>query len=245
MDAAQPFPLGLNITADPTHQLLRANRLLNYENTHDKLTGLLTKEVWKADIEKRLTSNETFGIVFIDFDKFKRVNDVLGHEVADDLLHRFGVFLPANFRREGDALTHETLVTPPPPGSAGDTLVGRYGGDEIGVTFSLGVDGEHRLGTPLERLEREVAYIKSKTQEFVDGQPQNIKDLSFNMSVGAALWEPSMGPMSVTTLIRQADEAMHIDKQAQRPDYSPEQQRAIESARSQLAEEGLTFRDVS
>jgi diguanylate cyclase (GGDEF)-like protein/excisionase family DNA binding protein len=79
----------------------------------DDLTGLLNHGTFKDWLARSVTAREPFGLVMIDLDDFKRVNDKLGHQAGDRLLREIaGAIL--NAARETDA-------------------VFRYGGDEFVV----------------------------------------------------------------------------------------------------------------
>jgi diguanylate cyclase len=61
---------------------------------HDQLTGLPNRvqfqEVAKLSVEKALLRRETIGLVLVDLDRFKEVNDTLGHPNGDHLLQQIG-----------------------------------------------------------------------------------------------------------------------------------------------------------
>ena len=216
---------------------------LEHRATHDALTGLLNKEALTKDIETRIAKGEAFGVAFIDFDKFKRVNDTLGHEVADkQLLKAFGEFLTDRFRRKDDVLSHEQLIYSADEHESG-TAAGRYGGDEIGIVFGLRTSG-HRAMTTAEALDKESTYVRRVVKDFVGSLSPEILNLDFNMAVGISYWEPAMGTATASKLINQADENMRADKMSQRTAYTPEQQQAIEDAKAKLASQGLTLRDI-
>lgn len=189
---------------DENVNLTAENARLRYESTHDHLTGLVNKETWKANIEDRMKAGKTFGILFIDLDSFGAVNGTLGHETADRLLERFGQHLLERFRRKNDALEDPK-----------DHFVGRYGGDEAGVTFDITENGNRRAGTLEDRMKEEEAYANQVVKEFVEQQPQAIRDVNFNASVGTAVWEPGM-EKDVSALIAEADEAMYQNKRARK-----------------------------
>ena len=79
--------------------------------TYDALTGCLNRAAVMATLTEALSGESPVGVVFVDLDGFKQVNDDLGHAVGDDLL----VAVADRLRgvvREGD-------------------VVGRLGGDEF------------------------------------------------------------------------------------------------------------------
>ncbi len=84
--------------------------------SHDPLTGLANRELFLAEVERALVHSARSGearyaIVFIDLDRFKMVNDSLGHAAGDRLLVALAGRITAAVR-EGD-------------------LVARIGGDEF------------------------------------------------------------------------------------------------------------------
>jgi diguanylate cyclase (GGDEF)-like protein len=88
-----------------------------YEAAHDTLTGLPNRNNLRFALDDALAGHrrdrKPFGLLLIDMDDFKRINDTLGHHVGDDLLIRFADRL-RNSVRPGDQ-------------------VARLGGDEFAV----------------------------------------------------------------------------------------------------------------
>ena len=85
--------------------------------THDALTGLNNRDEFERRLDLRLESlrqqQAEDGVLFIDLDRFKMVNDACGHHAGDQLLREVGRLLGASLR-------------------PGDTLA-RLGGDEFGI----------------------------------------------------------------------------------------------------------------
>jgi diguanylate cyclase (GGDEF)-like protein len=88
-----------------------------YEAGHDALTGLPNRTSLQFELDaayqRYQRDGRPFGLILIDLDDFKRVNDTLGHVVGDDLLRRFAQRLRQSVRPED--------------------CVGRLGGDEFAV----------------------------------------------------------------------------------------------------------------
>ena len=84
---------------------------------HDILTGLPNRGLFRKKLEKTILKtnrdNETMALLFLDLDKFKQVNDTLGHEAGDELLKKIASFLNKSIHK-------------------GDT-VARLGGDEFAI----------------------------------------------------------------------------------------------------------------
>ena len=88
-----------------------------YEATHDKLTGLFTKEHLFNVIKNRISSDKdtSYSIAYFDIKDFKMVNDIFGKDVGDNVLVRVANWLRENARD--------------------DWSYGRIGGDAFGVCF--------------------------------------------------------------------------------------------------------------
>jgi diguanylate cyclase (GGDEF)-like protein len=79
----------------------------------DDLTGLLNHGAFQELLRRNVSGREPFGVVMIDLDNFKSVNDTLGHQAGDRMLREIATALQ---------------------GAARDTdAVFRYGGDEFAV----------------------------------------------------------------------------------------------------------------
>lgn len=96
----------------------------------DELTGLLNRKGFIQGLEKTLKqadeSNEhVLAVLFIDFDRFKAINDCLGHTVGDQLLKEIAYRL-----EEGVAAALSAS------GEMNASLEGRFGGDEFVILLS-------------------------------------------------------------------------------------------------------------
>jgi diguanylate cyclase len=113
----------------------RFERQLDYQALHDPLTGLPNRLLLLDHLELALRhaerEHEHVAVLFLDIDRFKLINDSLGHGAGDRILIETAQAL-------------EALMRP------GDT-VGRFGGDEFAIVCD-GVDGEHDVGLIAERI---------------------------------------------------------------------------------------------
>jgi diguanylate cyclase (GGDEF)-like protein len=118
----------------------RFERQLDYQALHDSLTGLPNRLLLLDHLELALRRAEgttgRVGVLFIDIDRFKLINDSLGHGSGDRILIE-------------TAQSIEAIIRP------GDTL-GRFGADEFAVVCD-GVEGEHDVGLIAERIAQALA----------------------------------------------------------------------------------------
>lgn len=130
--------------AERTRELQRANELLRHAAFHDGLTGLGNRSLFHRHLRRAMHPGTqgavpTYAVLFLDCDRFKQVNDTLGHDVGDQVLRAFAERLQANL----------------PPA----TVLARFGGDEFAVLLesaqspetALAVASRIResLGTPI------------------------------------------------------------------------------------------------
>ncbi len=117
-----------SVNAQIAEQLIEANRHLGYEASHDSLTGLTNRHEFIRVLEERVdeATSYDFGVLFIDLDRFKVVNDSLGHAAGDELLCEASNRIRKRLRP--------------------DDLLARLGGDEFTVLVE-GADALHAVAT--------------------------------------------------------------------------------------------------
>jgi diguanylate cyclase (GGDEF)-like protein/PAS domain S-box-containing protein len=123
--------LAITHIEDVTEQRRTAEQL-THAARHDELTGLPNRSYLMHLLEERLESAapSSVGVIFVDLDQFKVVNDSLGHGMGDELL----VVVAARLR---DVVRD-------------DDVLARFGGDE----FVVVIDGEGYPVDPGEVAER-------------------------------------------------------------------------------------------
>ncbi|MFL6233137.1 MAG: putative bifunctional diguanylate cyclase/phosphodiesterase [Thermoanaerobaculia bacterium] len=126
--------------SDITSRKAAEERLL-HDAFHDPLTGLPNRALFMdrlgmAIVHAKRRLSYTFAVLFIDLDRFKNVNDSLGHSVGDELLIAVARRL-------------ESCLRP------GDT-VARLGGDEFTILLDEVADVDHAVQVA-QRLHREMA----------------------------------------------------------------------------------------
>jgi diguanylate cyclase (GGDEF)-like protein len=108
---------------------------LHHQATHDALTGLVNRQGFGTRADGALTRAQNgegpLGLVFVDLDEFKNVNDSRGHEAGDLLLRAVAERLRARVR--------------------GTDFVARLGGDEFAVVLS-GLQSEEALQGAMTRV---------------------------------------------------------------------------------------------
>lgn len=113
--------LGMFVAAAVMYYTKRASRERHHLATHDALTGLPNRMLFMDRLEQSLVRaqrrNTLVGVMFIDLDRFKRVNDTLGHASGDALICEVAQRLRATTRAED--------------------VVARLGGDEFGVVIDV------------------------------------------------------------------------------------------------------------
>lgn len=77
----------ISVGRDVTEQLDQQEKI-NYEVTHDPLTGLYNSNYLKEQL-KKITDNEFTFCAYINIDNFRRINDSFGHKVGDEFLVQF------------------------------------------------------------------------------------------------------------------------------------------------------------
>ena len=82
--------------------LATANKQLEIQATHDALTGLPNRSYLQKRLEQEAQiaheSNIPAALLLLDLDRFKEVNDTLGHTVGDALLQKIGQRLQSHLR---------------------------------------------------------------------------------------------------------------------------------------------------
>lgn len=136
--AAHTSAWALALTALPvagTYAAVEASHHSDHRSKHDPLTGLPNRALMLERLDAELDGGLDGALLLLDLDRFKEVNDTLGHEVGDDLLCTLAGRLLAAIR-------------------PGDT-VARLGGDEFAILLP-GVADVRRATLLAQRIEAAV-----------------------------------------------------------------------------------------
>ena len=223
---------------DVTDRHAAADRL-RHESRHDPLTGLPNRLQFAEQVDRSLAMarrhGHGFAVLLVDLDRFKIINDSLGHAAGDRLLAAVAARItecvrpsdyvangsgdgPANGSGDGPAngsangSAHGATVEAPPPSSlasVGVSTVARMGGDEFTVLLE-------QLASPADaaRVAERVRAAIGKPVDF-DGH-----ELTTTASIGIVTCAGvCVSYAGAKELLRDADAAMYRAKAAGKDRY--------------------------
>jgi len=149
---------GTYVVARDITERLASEKLIHFQAYHDLLTGLPNRALFHDRLSNTISNarreDDKLAVLFLDLDRFKVVNDTLGHSVGDELLKQVANRLKSCLR-EGDTVARlggdEFIVLLPHVEFEGvDQIVGKklvetvkdpfiVDGNEIFVTGSIGI----------------------------------------------------------------------------------------------------------
>jgi len=149
-----------------------------YEANHDTLTGLPNRANFEHRLQERIAgsgeSSPGFCVVFIDLDRFKLINDSLGHPTGDLVLRIVAQRLLLEIGEEDDLFRHGgdefILITAGGAQNLAKRFVGtlsqpvRMGEHDLDVSASIGITAFPRDGRDVETLVRnaDIAMYRAK-----------------------------------------------------------------------------------
>jgi len=174
----------------------RAQDRLLHDALHDPLTQLGNRKLFLDRLAHFLVRSQRmpdyqFAVLFVDLDRFKAINDGLGHQAGDQVIVGTAQRLSACLR-QNDLVARDPAVL--------DHVVSRLGGDE----FTILLDNVGNAATPIRVAER---LLEALATPFLIGEQQ----VFVSASIGIAL--SSSGYQDVQVMLRDADIAMYHAKQ--------------------------------
>jgi diguanylate cyclase (GGDEF)-like protein/PAS domain S-box-containing protein len=175
-----------NVLADALERHT-ADEALRHRVLHDSLTGLPNRlsfiDSLRDALRRGTASGSPVGVLFLDLDHFKLINDSTGHHAGDELLRAIAPRLRAHLR----------------PGD----IVARFGGDEFGVLVDRLADEEEAMAIA-DRV------ADAFTEPYSMGGADHFVTASIGVAVARPTGRE---PADADLLIRDADAAMYRAKE--------------------------------
>ncbi len=173
--------------------LLMENKGLETKVIHDKMTSLYTYDYLRLRLEDEWKRCQKLklpvSIAMVDMDRFKRINDTLGHETGNAMILRAAAVIRESVR--------------------GYDVLARYGGDEfIALLWHSNLEQARAYRLRLRDLYEKMAQ---KLEEPL------LKESS--LSIGVASFDPTIDagiPRNPQELIEEADKDLFLDKEARK-----------------------------
>lgn len=174
--------------------LREAKGRLEFQATHDELTGLYNRRHMLSEMERELNLSMRYGVplslVLIDLDQFKRINDTYGHAVGDEVLKYVAGLLRQHAR-------------------ASD-VIGRWGGEEF-----LALLPHNSADNATQAVDKWLELMRRTPFMLPEGER-----LSVSFSAGVASFRSEDAACSVQEaidrLLARADERLYAAKDAGR-----------------------------
>lgn len=168
----------------------------------DVLTGLYNRTYYENNIESIINSAKganpqgkkyDLGILMIDVDSFKYLNDNFGHQTGDKILNNLAKIIQSQTKSKDYAL--------------------RWGGEEFLIILP---EATAETGEQLtKRIKKKIAKYNSYNKEQKIGEDGQLLQYELRISTGYALWD-NAGEEPFEEAINRADQLMYQEKRAKK-----------------------------
>jgi diguanylate cyclase (GGDEF)-like protein len=170
----------------------------------DGLTGLPNRarfiDCLKQSVQSAKAHGQMLAVLYVDLDNFRRMNDVLGHVVGDDLLRRVA-------QRFREILRRDDAIAGPTVNPAAGFAVARLGGDQFVILLQSIRDAQDAA-----------AVAARLTRPLMTSADHDCPPVTLTASVGIAVH--SGEGASVEALLRQSGIAMYSAKRHGRGEFA-------------------------
>lgn len=178
-----------------------ATKRLSHLALHDSLTGLPNRTLFRDRVQlcidrAKRRQDYHYAVLFLDLDRFKFVNDTMGHGTGDQLLRQVGERLQACVRGT-DTLSRASI----------DVTTARMGGDEFTVLLD-----DLTSGADAQLVARRIVDSISA--------PYHINGQSVNVSASVGVAHDNKNYHSAEEILRDADAAMYHAKAAGKAQFA-------------------------
>jgi len=182
-----------------TNALEKKSISLEKKSITDELTGLLNRRGFmdrlKSEMARAERGTENIGLLMIDIDYFKNLNDTYGHQFGDLVLKEVTRAISENTRKYD--------------------ITGRYGGEEIIVALPGRNLTEEKMKRVAENIRNAVAALRFKSPDGLDSN-----SVSVTVSIGCEMFLPEAGVENsgdrvdedIGNMIQAADQALYSAK---------------------------------
>jgi len=175
---------GYVITLRDITELKRLSDTLNYQSSHDNLTGLSNREEFSYKLGELIKNAKLTGtahaLIVMDVDRFKAVNDTCGAMAGDELLRQVASHIQMNIQRQD--------------------ISARIGGDEFAVIL-------------MNCTPEDSANVASRLQAAVQRQRFIWQNLTFPVSLSVGIVPIDREAGDIHNILAAADDACHLSKE--------------------------------
>ncbi|MBA3006851.1 MAG: EAL domain-containing protein [Proteobacteria bacterium] len=191
-------PVSMHGTVQDVSERRQAEEKIRFLAYYDALTGLPNRLLFTKYVEQALfaamRAKSKVALLYIGVDRFKRINDTLGHKAGDELLKMIASSLASSVRRS-DIFGKFVLAKEP------EFILSRLTGDE----FSILLTGIFK--------EESISYVARRILEMLQ-EPISVggQEMNISCSIGISIYPGDTE--DVEALLKNADVAMAYAKQS-------------------------------